>query len=139
MSRRATMTALLALVALMLPAGAASAKAPSPKKEVRKAFAGLILETRTVPKRFVSKRNRARLVGIARRARRQSTRRPCKSLKTLRRYKRGLRRVHVRRQRGRQTESSSPRGRLRARILTVNAALMQLPRSKRCGGGKQSK
>jgi hypothetical protein len=139
MSRRATVTALLALLALMLPAGAASAKAPSPKKEVRQAFALLVKETRGLPRRSVSKRNRARLLGIAKRARKQSLRQPCKSLKTLRRYKRGLRRVHVQRQRGKQTESSSPRGRLRARILTVNAALMQLPRSKRCGGGKTSK
>src|SRR4051812_4349369 len=103
MSRRATVAALLALFALALPSGAMAAKAPTPKKEARKAFTGLILETKVLPKRFVSKRNRARLLKIAKRARRQSLRRPCKAVKTLRVYKRNIHRVRFRRQRGKES------------------------------------
>ena len=115
-------------------------KAPSAKKQVSRGFTLLIRETRLTPKRFVSKRNRAALLRTAKRARKQARRRPCASIKTLRVYNRQLKRVRVRRNRSRRRTPSagSPRGRLAARVVTLNAALLQSPKAKRCGGGRKN-
>ena len=141
--RRLVLTAAAALLVLA-PLGAAgpavAKKAPSAKKQVSRGFTLLIRETRLVPKRSVSKRNRAALLRTAKRARKQARRRPCASIKTLRRYNRQLKRVRVRRNRdkSRTPTAGSARGRLAARVVTLNAALLQTPKSKRCGGGRKN-
>ena len=43
------------------------------------------------------------------------------------------------RTRDRRPTAGSPRGRLAARVVTLNAALLQTPKSKRCGGGKRNR
>jgi hypothetical protein len=144
MSMRRVVLAVAAALLLLAPLGgtpAVAKKAPPAKKQVNRAFTLLIKETRAIPKRSVSKRNRAALLLAAKKARKQSRRRPCASLRTLRVYKRQLKRVRVRRNRTRTRTptAGSPRGRLAARLVTLNAALLQSPKSKRCGGGRRSK
>jgi hypothetical protein len=137
--RRAAL--LLAAVAMVLvPSGALAAKAPPPQKQVKRAFALLILDTRRAPKSAVKKRHRTKLLAVAKRARRQANRRrPCKALKTLRAYNRGLRRVRKGRIPGDVPGLASFRGQLRADMLRVSGALLQHPRARRCGGAEPSK
>jgi hypothetical protein len=131
----------LLLVAAMLvaPAGAMAAKAPSPQKQAKRAFAVLLLDTRKAPRASVSKKNRAKLLRAARKAKRLSRRKPCKALKSMRAYNRGLRKVRNRRIPGDVPGLGSFRGQLRSDMLRVNIALLQHPKAKRCGGGKPSK
>ena len=141
--RRVAFTAAASLL-LLVPLGASSAaarKAPSPAKQVKVAFGLLIKDTQKLPKRAAKKPRRAALVRTAKRARKQSRRRPCAAVKTLRAYGRQLNGVRVRknRNRGNRPTGMSARGRLQARLLNVNAALLQTPRSKRCGGGRRSR
>jgi hypothetical protein len=143
MSMRRVVLAVAAALLMLVPLGATPAvakKAPSANKQVSRAFTLLVRDTRTVPKRSVSKRNRAALLRTAKRARKQARRRPCASIKTLRTYTRQLRRVRVRknRTRVRRPTAGSARGALAARVVTLNAALLQTPKSKRCGGGKRN-
>jgi hypothetical protein len=95
--RRVVLTVAVAVL-LLAPLGAAPAvakKAPPANKQVARAFALLIKDTRQTPKRAVKKSRRAALVKTAKRARAQSRRRPCAAIKTLRSYRRGLRGVRV--------------------------------------------
>jgi hypothetical protein len=139
MSRRAILTVLITTALVALPANALAAKAPTPAKQAKQAFAQLIKDTRKTQKRFVSKRNKAKLLRTARKARKQSGKRPCKAIKTLRAYRRQLRRVKKRRNVARQVMAGSPRGLLQARLVTLTVALKQSPRAKRCGGGKRNR
>jgi hypothetical protein len=144
MSMRRVVMTLAASLLLLAPLGASpvvAKKAPSAKKQVNRAFALLIRDTRLVPKRALKKPHRAALIKTAKKARRQARRRPCASMRTLRTYKRQLRRVRVKkyRTRDRRTKAGSPRGALEARVVTLNAALLQTPKSKRCGGGRRSR
>ncbi|MEA2448193.1 MAG: hypothetical protein QOG63_125, partial [Thermoleophilaceae bacterium] len=130
---------LIAVALLLVPSGAMAAKAPSPQKQAKRAFALLLLDTRSTPKRDVSKRNKAKLLKIAKHARKASRRKPCKALKLMRAYNRGLRKVRERRVPGDVPGLASFRGQLRSDMLRVNVALLQHPKAKRCGGGKASK
>src|SRR3954468_23239792 len=140
-ARRPAVTTVVAALLLALVAGTAAeaAKAPSPRTQVNRAFTQLINQTRKLPKGAVSKRNRAKLLRTAKRARKLSKRQPCKAIKTLRAYKRQLRRVRVRKFKGRRPSNGSARGRLQARLVTLNAALLQLPKAGRCGGGNRAR
>src|SRR4051794_36944762 len=140
LTRRGTLlTLVLAALLAVAPAGAMAKKAPSPQKQAKTAFANLLTDTRITPKRLISKRHRAQLVRTAKRARKFSKRRPCKSIKTLRAYRRGLRWVKLRKVPGDVPGLGSFRSQLRSDLLRVNVALLQHPRSKKCGGGKPSK
>ena len=145
MSMRRVVLVTAALMLLLVPLGAggsaSAAKAPTPKKQVARAFKLLIRDTAKVPKRNLKKRHKAGLVKTAKRARRLSRRRPCASIKTLRVYRKQLRRVKVKkyRTRDRRSKAGSPRGALEARLMTLNAALLQTPKAKRCGGGRRSR
>ena len=143
MSMRRGVLAVAASLLLLAPLGATPAvakKSPSANKQVNRAFTLLVRDTRGIPKRAVSKRNRAALLRTAKKAKKQARRRPCASIKTLRTYNRQLKRVKVRkhRTRDRRPTAGSPRGRLAARVVTLNAALLQTPKSKRCGGGRRN-
>jgi Peptidase family C25/Propeptide_C25 len=144
MRMRRSVLAAVATVALLLALpwaaeAAAKKRPPSAKAQAAKAFKQLVKDTRKTPRKALSKRNRKALIATAKRARRQARRNPCKAVKTLRAYRRGLRRVKTRRVRGRRPTGTSPRGKLEADALKVNVALMQLPRSRRCGGGRRPK
>jgi hypothetical protein len=88
MSMRRVVLLVAAALLLLAPLGAATPaaakKAPSAKKQVNRAFKLLIRDTRLVPKRAVKKKNRAALLKTAKRAKKLSRRRPCASIRTLR-------------------------------------------------------
>jgi Peptidase family C25/Propeptide_C25 len=127
------------LGALAIPASSDAAKAPSPRKLVREAFSQMLDDTRSTPRRAVSLRQRRKLVRIAKRARKQARRRPCRAIKTLRRYEGGLKRVRDPQPKDKRVFSGGARGELQADVVRTTSALLQLPRSKRCGGGRPSK
>ena len=89
MSMRRVVLAVAAALLLLAPLGATPAvakKSPSANKQVSRAFTLLVRDTRGIPKRAVSKRNRAALLRTTRRAKQQARRRPCASIKTLRTF-----------------------------------------------------
>jgi hypothetical protein len=137
--RTSVLVGVMLLVLVLAAPAADAAKRTSPaQKQANQAFAVLIRDTGRLPKSLVPKRSRAALVRVARRAKSQARRRPCRAIRTLNAYKRGLGKVKKPRLRGNRPDGGSPRGRLQADALTVNAALLALPGSKRCGGGKAS-
>src|SRR3954470_7840057 len=137
MAPRSILLIVLAVALFALPAGASARKAPSPQTQVKRAFKQLVKDTRVLPKTVVTKRVRVRLQRVVKTARRQARHRPCKAIKTLGRFRRATRKVHDRKKRGATITSFRPR--LRADLVEANSALMQLPRAKRCGGGRRSK
>jgi hypothetical protein len=137
MTPRSILLVLLAAALVALPASAFAKKAPSPQTQVSRAFKQLVKDTRVLPKAVVAKRARARLRHVAAVARKQARRRPCKAIKTLGQFRRSIRKVRERKKNG--ATITSFRGRLRADLLEVNSALMQLSRAKRCGGGRRAK
>src|SRR4051794_11515230 len=129
-----------ALIVLAVPA-ASGAQQPkvSAAAQARTVFAQLVAQTRTLPHaRAKARRARRALVRTASAARRAAIKRPCRARTLLRKYRRQLRRVRARRIRARTTTAGSARGRLRAAATTAEAALLILPRAKRCGGAKPS-
>src|SRR3954465_15564055 len=140
MTRRLPL-AVVALVALLaLPAGAAMAAntAPSPKKQASTAFKHLKLDTKAVPRKNLKAKHKRRLLKLVTKAKRQSLKRPCASVKTLRTYRKRLKLVREPKKRRFELNITTIRGALQSDALTANVALLQLPRSKRCGGGKKS-
>jgi hypothetical protein len=131
----------LALVALLaLPLGSASAAntAPSPKKQAANAFKHLRIDTKAVPKKNLKKRHKRRLLKLVATARRQSLKRPCRSVKTMRTYRKRLKLIREPRLRRFELNITTIRGALESDALAANVALLQLPRAKSCGGGKRS-
>lgn len=126
---------LLALVALPASAGAATAP-PSAKGQAKSAFNQLVHDTRHIPKKAVKKRNKAALVKLAIKARRMSLKTPCKTVKTLKQYRRHLKNIHEPGVRGFEPVGATIKGILEAEALRANVTLLQLPNSKRCGGGQ---
>jgi hypothetical protein len=144
MSMRRVVLAVAASLLLLVPLGASPAsarKAPSPQRQVARAFQLLVRDTQKTPKKAVERSRRAALVRTAKRAKRQARRRPCAALKTLRTYRRQLKGVRVRahRTRDHRPTGGSPRGRLESRLVNLRAALLQTPASKHCGGGRRSR
>jgi hypothetical protein len=132
----------LALVALLaLPVGSAvgANTAPSPKKQTANAFKHLKLDTRAVPKKNITKRNKRRLLKLVATAKRQSLKKPCVSVKTLRTYRKRVKKL-IREPKLRRFELNitTIRGALESDVLAANVAMLQLPRAKRCGGGDKS-
>jgi hypothetical protein len=129
----------MAIALLVAPALAqAATKAPSPKRQTAAAFKTLLRDTRSVPRKAISKKNKRVLLRHAQRAKKVALRRPCLSVKRLRVYKRNLRRVREPRVRRFELTSTTIRGLLEADALEANVAVLQLPKAKRCGGGKRS-
>ena len=134
--------ALAALLALTTTAAAQdSPKAPSPKSQAKSAFKQLDRLVRGLPGRTINKRNKARLRGSLKTAQRSYTKVPCTSIKRLRAFRRLLKRIREPKNRGVGTTTSKPsrRGVIEGQALRAAAALLQLPRAKKCGGGVRSK
>ena len=117
--------------------GAATTSA-TPRAEATKRLNTLVKHTRTLPKRLVKRRHKVALLRLAKAARRSSRRNPCRSIRTLRSYRRRLKRVRRPRVRGRAPTTSSRRGQLESDTLAANVALLALPRARRCGGKRVS-
>jgi hypothetical protein len=134
----ATATALVIGLLLAVPTGAEAqgvARAPAPQQQVAQALKTLKHETKSVPKRNLSKRNKLKLLTALKHVRKAAKKDPCGAVDLLDRYRKGLRKIHDRRLRGLQTTVGGFRGQLEADALELNTALMQLPKAHRCGGG----
>src|SRR5215210_7181487 len=110
MSTRPVVLTVAASLLVLVPLGASPAaakKAPSPQKQVRVAFGLLIKDTQKLPKRAAKKARKDALVRTAKRARKQARRRPCAAIKTLRTYRRQLKRVRVRKNRNRRNRPTT--------------------------------
>jgi hypothetical protein len=127
---------LAVLIALPESAGAAT-KPPSAKSQAKSAFNQLVHDTRHIPKKAIKKRNKRTLVKIAVKARKMSLKTPCKTVKTLKQYRRRLKNVHEPGVRGFEPAGTTIKGILEAEALRANVTLLQLPNSKRCGGGRK--
>jgi Peptidase family C25/Propeptide_C25 len=128
------LAASIGVLAVAVPAVSAAPRAPSPKAQATKRLNTLVKHTRKLPKRLATLRSKRVLVRLAKSAKRSSRRNPCKSVRTLRAYRRGLRRVRRPRLRSRAPTTSSVRGQLESDTLSANVALLALPRARRCGG-----
>src|SRR4051812_10780341 len=120
-----------------MPAGAFAAKPPSAKSQAKSAFNQLVRDTRHIPKKAIKKRDKRTLVKIAVKARKMSLKKPCKTIKTLKQYRRRLKNIHEPGVRGFEPVGTTIKGLLEAEALRANVALLQLPNSKRCGGGRK--
>jgi Peptidase family C25/Propeptide_C25 len=141
MEPRHALKLVAALVALAVPtaaAGAAPAPPPTPPVLAERGFVQLVAQTRHMPKNVARKRVRRALLRTAQAARKDSKGSPCRARKRLKSYLRKLRHVRVRPLRDRRPTGSSARGRLTARALWADAALLALPGARRCGGAKVS-
>jgi Propeptide_C25/Peptidase family C25 len=125
---------LLAMLFAGTVASGAATTSATPRAEAAKRLNTLVKHTRTLPKRLVKRRHKLALLRLAVTAKRTSRRNPCKSVRTLRRYRRGLKRVRRPRIKGRTPTTSSRRGQLESDTLAANVALLALPRARRCGG-----
>ena len=134
----ALLAALLAVLSAGTVASGAATTSATPRAEASKRLNTLVKHTRTLPKRLVKRRHKVALLRLAESAKRTSRRRPCRSIRTLRSYRRGLRRVRRPRIKGRTPTTSSRRGQLESDTLSANVALLALPRARRCGGKRVS-
>ena len=128
------------VLALLVGVGTAGA-APkqSPNAAARAAWARLILDTGGLTAREASRKVERQLLRTARRGQKSWRKSPCGARTLLRRFNRQARRVRRgRRVARREITAGTGRGRLQAASATVDAALLQLPRARRCGGAKAS-
>jgi hypothetical protein len=137
-TRRTTLALLVLAAVLAIPAGAGAAATPAPaKSQATAAFKRLVRDTRLLPRKAITKKNKVRLVRLAQQAKRTSLRQPCKTVKTLKQYRRHLKAIHEPGVRTFEPVSTTIRGTLEADALTANVTLLQLPNSRRCGGGRR--
>src|SRR3954452_3806921 len=130
--------ALVVLLALPVASATAATKAPTPKKQTATAFKHLRLDTKAVPRKNLKTKHKRRLLKIVTRARKQSLKRPCTSIKTLRTYRKRLKLIKEPRKRSFELNITTIRGALESDALTTDVPLLRLPRAGRCGGGKRS-
>jgi peptidase C25-like protein len=130
----AVLAASIGVLALAVPVASAAPRAPSPKAQAAKRLNTLVKHTRKLPKKLATRRSKRVLVRLAKSAKRSSRRNPCKSVRTLKAYRRGLRRVRRPRLKSHTPTTSSRRGQLESDTLAANVALLALPRARRCGG-----
>jgi hypothetical protein len=137
--RRARVTVLAVVLAVAAPAaaaGPAGAATTSPSTQAKSAWAHLITDTTTLPKSAASKKLRKQLLRTAKQGQKTWKRNPCKARSFSRKFAKQSKRVKTRKNKERSPAAGSPRGRLQADVVTVDAALLGLPKSKRCGGAK---
>jgi hypothetical protein len=140
MSTRLLATA--GLTALLLTAGsgtaAAASRPPSARTEVTQRVGLLVSDVRRLPSTVVKRSDRAALLRSALAVREVALGDPCRSAQLLRGFRRLLPAV----QRSRVTDPApiggSPRGRLESDALSASAALLTLPRARRCGGARRA-
>jgi hypothetical protein len=138
-SRRLAIAAGATMVVVVL-AGAGSgpaAAAVKPPPSAATALRSLVSQTVALPRSSVATARRAKLLRIARHARRVAASAPCSSVRDLTSYRKTLKITTLKR-----TVKRSQRARLLARLARLNAASTSASRSllaskqtKRCGGG----
>jgi hypothetical protein len=125
-----------ALIALPT-ASAGAAKPPSAKSQARSAFNQLVHDTRHIPLKAIKRRNRRALVKVATKARKMSLKTPCRTIRTLKQYRRRLKNIHEPGVKSFEPAGTTIKGLLEAEALRANVTLLQLPNSTRCGGGRK--
>ena len=145
--RRLLAVGTLALVAVAI-AGDAAGKPDRPEAAARaelteagRAFVRLINDTKRLPRKDV--RARRLLLASAWAARKASGRSPCRGLALMRRYERQLKRLERRppattRKLTARKQRTATRGMLEADALSVRAALLANPKTRRCGGAREA-
>jgi hypothetical protein len=120
-----------------MPAVAAPAStSATPQAEAAKRLTVLVRDTRALPRRAVRPRHKKALVRLAKSARRSARRRPCRSIRALKTYRRRVSKVRRPRLKGRTPTGASRRGRLESDALSAHVALLSLPKARRCGGSR---
>jgi hypothetical protein len=130
----AVLAASVGVLAVALPVASAASRAPSPKAQAAKRLNTVVRHTRKLPKKLATRRSKRVLLRLAKSAKRSSRRSPCRSVRMLRAYRRGLGRVRRPRLKSHTPTTSSARGQLESDTLAANVALLALPRARRCGG-----
>jgi hypothetical protein len=130
-------TAVIAAVAAPVAVpGTAGAATQSPTTQAKQAWAHLITDTGRLPKSSANKKLRKQLLRTARQGQRTWKKNPCKARSFSRKFAKQAKKVKAGRNKERSPAAGSPRGRIQADITTIDAALLGLPKSKRCGGAK---
>jgi hypothetical protein len=132
--------AAVALIAASVPlaAPAADAAKKSPNTQAKQAWTRLINDTKRLPRKAVKRKIKRQMLRAERRGRKLARRAPCRSRRVVRRLRRLSRKVKAPRRRGRRPVAGSNRGRLRADLVSIDAALLAHPRARRCGGARAS-
>jgi hypothetical protein len=127
----------LGAVAIPLAAGGpAVAAKKSPNTQAKQSWARLVADTKALPKSALKPKLRKQLLRTAKQGQRSWKKNPCKARSFARKFGRLTRGVRSRKLKGRSPGDGSPRGRLKADLATIDAALMELPRARACGGAK---
>src|SRR4051812_16964926 len=116
--------------------GSAAAAAKSPNTQAKQSWARLIRDTSSLPRGAVNKKVRKQLLRTAKQGQKSWKKNPCKARSFARKFGRLTRGVKARKLKGRSPGDGTNRGRLKADLATIDAALLQLPRARRCGGAK---
>jgi hypothetical protein len=125
---------LLTLALFALPASAQKLKQP----KAGSALKTLVRQTKALPRRAATKRQKTKLLRAARSARKSVRKRPCKSVRQLSRYRRILGRIKVKR--GRRNRRARNRlSRLAPTSMTASRALLSSRRTRSCGGGRPNR
>ena len=133
---------LMLLTALLpiLAAGPASAatKPPSAQAAAKQRLTQLVSDTRALPRSAVKRADKAALLRNALAARRARASNPCRSKRLLGAYRGLLPAIQNERQRDPAPTGGSPRGQVEGDALGAHAALLALPRARRCGGVRKA-
>ena len=120
----------------VVAAGPAVAAKKSPNTQAKQSWARLIRDTSSLPRSAVKKKVRKQLLRTAKQGQKSWKKNPCKARSFARKFGRLTRGVKARKLKGRSPGDGTNRGRLKADLATIDAALLQLPRARRCGGAK---
>jgi hypothetical protein len=116
---------------------AAHAATPDPRTTTMNALARFLGDTRALGSADAGATTRRRLLRLALGAEDNAAAHPCRSVRTIRRYRALLPKVAERRSKpgGRRPGPASVRGTLERDALALDAGLKQLRGTRRCGGG----
>jgi hypothetical protein len=137
--RRAALAARIMLLAaaLLLSASASAPAAVKRPPSAAKALSSLVTQTNGLSRAWVATGRRARLVRLARHARRVVTSSPCGSVRDMASYRRALKttKVRPRLRRALRNRALARLAKLNAGSTAASRSLLTSKRTRRCGGG----
>jgi hypothetical protein len=122
-------------VCLAALATGATAAETSPAAGVKVAIKRLVSETKNLPRSAADRSTRRSLERLASEAKRESKADPCESSDLVTSLRKKLDGVSAKQESGRRPGPASPRGNLQTAAFAAEAALMQVPKTRKCGGG----
>ena len=132
-TRRALAAAVMAALLITMAFGGADALAKRKSPTVR-SLNSLVKQTRKLPKRAAKKAKRRKLLRLAKHARRNARRHPCRSVRDLNKYRRVLTHIHVKKGK-RNRRAAVKLAALGPASLKSSRLLLSSKKTKRCGGG----